>query len=258
MKKNLSEICCPNYHWFKGTVVILGMLLLFGVVSFSILRDRLVNDPQFQLPITGQGKVSYQPDIATINIGVQVDKVAKADEALNQLNDKMTKIFQAIQEAGVGKADIQTQNYSLYPQYDYSKDNNPELAGYNANQIISVKVRNLVDNSGLIAKVISQATQAGANQINGVSFEASNLNELKQQARLKAIADAQAKKGIIAANLGVRLGKIVGMWENVTPMADLSAYGKGGVGGSLNAASPVVPEGSQELIVEVTINYKIK
>ncbi|MFA5022468.1 MAG: SIMPL domain-containing protein [Patescibacteria group bacterium] len=258
--KKISEDCCqPKHHFFGKTVILIcGMILLSIIIVTAILRERIVSEPQFQLPITGQGKISYQPDIANVSVGVQVDKLAKADEALSQLNDKMNKVYDAIQKLGISKEDIQTQNYSLYPQYDYSPDNTSKLSGYNANQVVVVKVRNIQNNNGLVTKVISEASKAGANQINGVTFEASNINELRQQARLKAIADARAKTGIIASALGVRLGKVVGMWENVLAQPDLSAYGKGGANISVGASSPVVPEGSQELIIEVTINYKIK
>src|SRR6185436_13714085 len=117
----------------KTILVLLAMLLLGSIVIVSILRDRIVNYPQWQVTVTGQGKVSYTPDIANISLGVQVDKVPSAQGALQQLNTKIAKVVQAIQGAGIPAEDILTQNYSLYPQYDY-KDNVTVASGYNANQ----------------------------------------------------------------------------------------------------------------------------
>lgn len=256
MENKTDFLCCKNP---KMVLAILGMILLSTIVIVSILRDRIVNQPQWTINISGQGKVSYQPDIANITIGFQVDKATKADEALTQLNTKMNKIYQAVQELDIPQEDIQTQNYSLYSQYDYI-DGVSKLSGYNANQILVVKARNIQEDKAIVNKVVSAVTKAGANQINGISFEASNLNELKQQARLKAITDAKAKANETAKALGIKLGKIVGWWENFMPLPESLGYAKGDMGGIGGGAAggPVISSGGYELIVEVNLNYKIK
>ncbi|MDD5043770.1 MAG: SIMPL domain-containing protein [Patescibacteria group bacterium] len=252
----MSENCCASWRSPKVIIGLIVVLLVAGVLTISLIRDRIVNPPQWQVNVVGQGRVAYEPDIAKINLGVQVDKVAKAEDALTQLNDKMDKVYKAVIAAGISKEDIQTQNYSLYPQYDYV-DNISRLSGYNANQSIIVKVRDIQKNSNRVSAVIAAATKAGSNQITGVAFETSLLNDLKQEARLKAIADARTKATDISSALDVRLGKIVGWWENVVSSPDTAGYyygdGKGGSG-----ASPTVPQGSQELIIEVNLNYRIR
>lgn len=256
MENKTDSLCCKNP---KVVLAILGMILLSAIVIVSILRDRIVNQPQWTINISGQGKVSYQPDTANITIGVQVDKVAKANDALSQLNTKMNKIYQAVQEAGVPKDDILTQNYSLYSQYDYIEGVS-QLSGYNASQILVVKARNIQEDKEIVNKVVAAATKAGANQISGITFEASNLNELKQEARLKAIADAKTKASETAKALGIKLGKIVGWWENFLSASESLGYGKGGVEGLGGGAAggPIIPSGGYELILEVNLNYKIK
>ena len=122
----------------KIAVYIVLILALASVAIISIVRDRIVNYPQNSVSVTGQGKVIYQPDIAIVTLGVQIDKVAKPDEALNQLNDRITKIVAAVKALGIAPEDIVTQSYSLYPQYDYI-NNASNLSGYNANQQITVK-----------------------------------------------------------------------------------------------------------------------
>jgi uncharacterized protein len=252
--------CCSE--WLKPKVIlpVLGMLLLTGIITVSILRDRIVNQPQYQVSVTGLGKVSYQPDIANVNLGVQVDKQFSAEIALQQLNDKMNKVVAAIKTLGITEADIETQNYTLYPQYDY-KNGVSISAGYSANQQLTVKVRNLNNNKESVSKVVSAATKAGANQVMGITFDVSNLNDLKQEARLKAIADAKSKAGALAQAVGVDLGDIMGWWENVVqapgvPYGGYSGDGKGGGAGA--PASPTVPTGTQEVIIELSLNYHIE
>lgn len=256
--------CCRHGGVAKVAIAIILILAIAAVAIISIVRDRIVNYPQNQVSIVGQGKVSYQPDIAMIALGVQIDKAAKADEALNQLNGKIKNIVSAINGAGVASEDIVTQNYSLSSQYDYA-DNISTLSGYNANQQIVVKVREIRNNPDKVSQVIAAATKAGINQVLGISFDVSNLEDLKQEARTEAIADANAKAGKLAGAAGVELGKIVGWWENYVqgPGVNNNSYyggsdkgGLGGAGGS--SASATIPTGSQEIIMEMNLSYKLK
>ncbi len=241
----------------KYLLILVGILLLTGVVVVAILRDRIVNKQYWQVSVSGRGTVSYEPDVANITMGVQVDKVTRADQALTQLNEKINNVIKAVEGVGVAKENIKTQNYSLYPQYDWI-NNVQTPGGYNASQLLVVKVTNLSVNKDLVSQVIDAATKAGVNQIQGVSFDSSKLEDLKQEARLKAIVDARGKAKSIAGSLGVRLGKVIGWWENPiggpgVPYNDMGGYGGGG-----NSSAPAVPGGSQEIIMEVSINYQVK
>lgn len=243
----------------KLVVIITGMVLLASIVILAILRDRIVNQPQYQVTVVGQGKVSYQPNVANITVGVQIDKVAKADEALKQLNDKMNNVIAALKMVGIKEENLKTQNYSLLPQYDYV-NNVSTLGGYNANEQLMIKVENVKDDSSLVGKVVEAASKAGANQIVGISYDVSNLEELKQQARIKAISDARTKANVLARAASVRLGDIVGWWENLIQAPGVSSPyydAKGGMGGGGTTVSSL-PNGNQEIITEINVSYRIK
>lgn len=288
---------------FKGhnLVKIIGILALCAIIIVAILRDRIVNDRFKQITAIGQGKITYVPDTAVINLGVQVDRAPKAEDALNQLNDRIDKIKKAVIAVGVKEEDITTSNYSLYPQYDYRIDNTGysvpsaspimkgvavgssagvatdiapapvsapvnsqdkvlTVIGYTANQQLTIKVKDIANNNNLLNKAIAEAGKAGSNQINGVSFEASSLEALKQQGRVKAIEDAKGKAKELAGAAGVRLGDITGWYENFvggSPYAmDSVAYGKGGAG--VSAPMPQVSAGNNEIVVEIGLTYDIK
>lgn len=250
---------CNSKKKIKIALVFFAILVIGAIVIVSILRDRIVNQNQFQISVVGQGRIAYEPDTANITLGVQIDKVAKAEDALNQLNEKTNKIIEAVTKLGVAREDIKTQNYNLYTNYDYVSGVS-KISGYNANESIVIKVKDIQSNNSLISKVISEATKAGANQINGVVFENSNIDNLKQEARVKAILNAKEKSKEIEKSLGVRLGKIVGMWENyISPGAEAvySDYAKGGMGAGGNV-TPNIPTGTYEVFVETNLSYKIK
>ncbi len=242
----------------KVALLIVAMALIAGIVTLALLRDRIVNWPQWTVTVNGQGKISYQPDTAVVYLGTMVERAINAERALTQLNNSMTKVLEAVKALDIPPEEIQTQSYSLYPQYDYIEGASI-LAGYSASQQLVVKIKNLKEQPDIISQLISKATAAGANQVNGISFETSNIEQLKQQARLMAIQDAKSRAGALAAAAEVKLGKVIGWWDNVivAPGVGQPYYYDGkGAGGAVGSGA--VPSGQQEIIVEVGVNYRVK
>lgn len=243
----------------RVAIIIVGLLVLGAIVSFAILRDRFVSQQWRTVTVTGQGRVSYNPDLAIVTLGVQIDKVSKPDEALNQLNSKVAGIVSALKEIGIAAEDIQTQNYSLYPQYDYI-NNASKVTGYNANQQLVVKISGYDKDQSRLSQAIAAASKAGANQVNSLTFDSSQMNDLKQQARLAAISDAKDKSAALAETAGVELKEIVGWYENYinpTPVYSTMDYARGGMGAG-GEASPQTPAGEREVVIEIGVNYNIK
>jgi len=260
---NLEKKCC-NFNWQESKFIlpVLGIVILGAVIIVSLLRERIVNPLQNQVTVYGQGKVEYQPDEATVTLGVQVDKVWSADGALKQLNDKIARIMEAEKALGISEADIKTGNYNLSPQYDYL-DGVSAAAGYNAYQNLIIKIKNIQNDKEKTGQVITAASGAGANQVLGVEFKPADLEKLKQEARLKAIADAKSKAPAMFKASGARAGKILGWYENSVQSPDipLDNYGMNearGLGGAKAPSSPQLPTGTQEIIIEIGVNYQVK
>ena len=249
----------PSSHKDPRFIIkLVGMLLVAGIVIIAIIRDRIVQNQQWQVSVVGRGTVEYQPDLATITMGVQIERAGTAASAINQLNQQMQKVVAAVQNAGVAQDAIQTNAYSLYPVYDYVPERSI-LIGYGANQLLNVKITDLPANQELLTKVVEEATKAGVNQINGITFDVKNVDELKQQARIEAIGEARASANRVASAAGVRLKRVVGWWENFVQLPGGDQFymdGKGGGGGAVT--SPVIPTGKQEIVVEMSLNYLVK
>ena len=152
--------------------------------------------------------------------------------------------------------DIKTTGYNIYPQYKYPQyGGQPTITGYQVNQSLEIKVRNLDSVSNILDGVVT----AGANQVNGLTFEIDDPDTLKAEARAKAIADAKKKANELQSQVGISLGKIVNFSENTggypIPIyydAKLEGRGMGGGGG------PTVPTGENEIVVNVSLTYQIK
>jgi len=59
MESNISQegCCVQKFKEPKFVLLITGMVLLAAIVVISIIRDRIVNQIQSQVTVTGQGKV---------------------------------------------------------------------------------------------------------------------------------------------------------------------------------------------------------
>ena len=69
--------------------------------------------------MAGSGSIAGEPDIATLKLGVSVEKetVAEAREAAAVA---MTAVLDSLKANDIAEEDIQTERFSIYPQYDYT------------------------------------------------------------------------------------------------------------------------------------------
>jgi len=164
--------------------------------------------------VTGDGEAAAAPDLAILNLGVDAD-AATAAEALRKNSAQMDATIKALRDAGVDKKDIQTSTLNVSPQYDYSRDNSPpRLIGYQASNMVSVKLRNL-DKAGAI---IDKAVGVGANRINSLSFSFADPKPLMDKARKAAVADARDRAALYAEAAGVTLGPVMQISDSFAPV----------------------------------------
>jgi uncharacterized protein YggE len=80
---------------------------------------------------------------------------------------------------------------------------------YRATNTVVVTVRQ-IDKAGI---AIGAALAAGANQAGGIEFDVENHQPLEDQARAKAVVDAQHRAQELARLSNVKLGKVVSVSE---------------------------------------------
>jgi len=160
------------------------------------------------LSVSAEGKSEARPDMATINLGVTTEGQT-AQAALAENARRMQALTQALRRAGIAERDIQTSNVSVYPQQQYRENQTPLITGYQANNTVTAKIRN-IDNTG---RVIDAAVGAGGNTVNGVSFTHADPDAQLDIARRDAIAEARRRAELYANALGMRVVRIVAVQE---------------------------------------------
>ena len=164
------------------------------------------------ITVTGVGTVLGRPDTMTVTIGVNVVRPT-VSEATAEATASATALFDALQAAGVAEEDIQTQNYSISPQYRYDEGQAPQLTGYQVSNTVLAKIRD-VEAAGA---VIDAAVAAGGDNsiVQGIGFSVEDDTERLAEARAKAFADARAKAEQLAELAGVELGAVLRMAETL-------------------------------------------
>jgi uncharacterized protein YggE len=206
------------------------------------------------ISVSGHGEVAAKPDRAVVSLGAmaQADQAAEAQVMVNQI---MQQTLDRIKTMGIPAEHITTTGLSLSPVYsDYSSKNDgkpPRIVGYRAHNTVRVQL----DNIEQVGSVLDTGVAAGANQIEGISFELKNDLPQRQAALRDAVQEARAKAEAIAGAIGVRLGAVYEVIEGgVELVRPQVGYERGMVASA--KMTPVEP-GQVKVNASVTVRYLI-
>ena len=164
------------------------------------------------ITVSGTGEARIAPDMATIQLGVTT-QAQSAAEAMSQNAERQTAVIAALGEAGLEQADIQTSGLNLNPMMDYGENKAPSVVGYQASNMVAVRVKDVAN----LGKVMDAIVNAGANEINGISFQREDGSDAEDDARRKAVADARHKAEILAEASGLTLGPVLSLRDTPQP-----------------------------------------
>lgn len=197
---------------------VLSILVAVFVVSMSIAAmavakwgfSRSRGDASGRgITVVDSAQVKVRPDTAFITFGV-VNKDKSAKIAARTNAQKTSAVIEAIKHVGISKFDIKTVDYMLEPSMNWEK-NPPIINGYEASNLVRVRTKDI----GKIADLIDAAIDAGANNVQGVSFDIEDKRKLRQRALTIAVKKAQGKAQAIADALGSKLGQATSASESV-------------------------------------------
>ena len=243
---------CNHGFLAIGTLLILTLpacdVNIASEVLSSSATDRTIH-------VTGSGSVTGEPDIATLDVGVSVERETVA-EAREEAASAMTALIAALKANNVDEKDIKTENFSIHPQYDYTDDGRV-LRGYRVNNTVRAKVRDLAT----LSDVIDDAAAAGGDSIviNSIQFMIDDTTPLQTKARSLAVKDAEAKAQTLAKASGVRLGEPLTITESTyfegppIPFATAEAA----FDDAARTSTPIAP-GELAVTVTVTVVYEIE
>ena len=161
--------------------------------------------------VSGDSIVQAQPDTAIVTIAI-VTQAKRAIEAQQDNANKSDAVVRALKSAAGPDAEVKTSGYSLQPMRVYRENQPPTITGYEARNSVTVTMSDLTK----VGNVIDAASQAGANDVTGLSFTLRKDRPARDQALGEATREAVGKARMIAQSLGGRLVRIVEVQEEGT------------------------------------------
>jgi uncharacterized protein YggE len=234
-------------------VITSGCGLLPQQPGTVISQDPIPTEAKPTINVTGSGVVMATPDIGYLNIGVHTedfDSVA----AVEQNNNLTRSVKDALRGYGVEDNDIQTSNFSIYLQAPYSGVSS-DASKIIVDNTVLVTVRNLSD----LSKMLGDAIRSGANNVYGMSFDIVDKSALQEEAREKAMQNADQQAQQLAALAGGKPGKVISVTV-VTNNINNPYFGTGlggGGGGMVNNSNVPVSSGNMTITVDVNVVYEL-
>jgi len=228
------------------SIIVIGLL---AACSPSAAPASVKNERS--MTVSGTGRVTVVPDIASINIGVRSEAEAVTD-ALDSNTAQANAISEALQELGVAEEDIQTSNFNVYPSDRYDPmTGQVEGRYFVVENTVNVTVRDLSS----LGEVLTAVVEAGANNIYGINFDVEDRETAIAEARQLAIEDAKSKAEAIAEEAGVELGEIlnIGVYSGSTPTIYYDAKG-----GAYSEAAVPIAAGTLSITMEASLTYSIQ
>ena len=241
------------------TALILGGAYVGGVASWFTVAEVQAQAPQVAaaipgtITVIGEGKVTLEPDIARVTIGVET-VTNSVQDASEENSATVDAVLAALNAQGVAEDDLQTSGFSIYAER-FGSDG-PLAEGdvrYHVSNNVMVTIRDL-DSVGTI---LDAAIEAGANNIYGIDFALDDTRIAESDARAAAVADAKAKAAELAELTELPLGTVISVSEVVGAgggyyagnfAEQARAFGGGG--------TPVTP-GQVDLVMQLQIVFSV-
>jgi len=205
-----------------------------------------------RLTVQGTGQASEAPDVLTATFGFSSTAGSSA-AALGDNNAKVNLALGALEKDGVQAGDIQTTGLTLQAQYAYPKGV-PTLTGYQATNTVTVTLRHTKTAGTAIDDVVSASGNAA--QIDSLAFSFSDPAKVEDQARTKAVHQAVAHAGAMAAASGRKLGRVCSLTDNTQPAVLHQAFAGDNASAVTGSPVPVQP-GTQQESDQVTMVYAL-
>jgi hypothetical protein len=240
----------------KPYCVLLMIALALSIAGCSLTPGSSVSEASSSaaatITVTGFGKARANPDRASVNVGVIV---AEEDitHAVEESNEIIARITDAVMGLGVEEADIQTTNFSIWAEEQWNRETGlrEEERLYRVESTLQINV----NDTDKIGKILEASIASGANNVYGLNFGIQDPSGLAAEARVRALDDAQQRAQHIAQELGVTLGEVQRAVDisgaSMVPYFESTGYDMGGGG------APPISEGSMTVSVSMEVTFKI-
>jgi uncharacterized protein YggE len=227
--------------------------LLLTVLACVAQATALAQQPPVSsIRVTGSARVTAKPDRVQIDIGITT-RAPQSQEAATQNARQSDAVLAAVRKAAGPGAVLKTISYSLNPNYKWHPNGGePTIDGYTALNVVQVTL----DELAKIGTVIDAATQAGANNVQGIQFTLRDQDAVRAEALREAATRARAEAEVLANALGLKVLRVLSVEENSPRVMPIRVNG---APRAMAAAAPATPveAGTLDITADVTLSVEV-
>ena len=193
-------------------------ILLFTLLfSLNSLAGALPDSPH--LYVKGVGVITVKPDIAQLHLSINFTN-KNVIEAKKQSDSLAAKVIKIAEQYKIDKKDISASELNIHRETEYHSAKQKQIfIGYQVNRNISLKIRNLDQYTEIMQTLIN----SGVNEVGYVTLLSSKEDELRQQAKEKAIKDVKNAVKSLARSFDVKVGDLYRVSESPIKEEDVYA-----------------------------------
>ncbi|HKM43152.1 MAG TPA: SIMPL domain-containing protein [Limnochordia bacterium] len=237
----------------KNLRMISSCLIILLIFAIGSAGAAAIPDQSGRLQVTGNAVVTAAPDLARINLGVETSSTS-AEQAALENAERMASVLGALKALGLEQSDMTTSGYNIYSYSNTFGRGTPDeviTTTYNVQNGVIITTENLAE----VGLIVDTAVKAGANQVQSVTFDIADKQEMQLQALGVAIRQALTKADVMAVSAGETLGGVVSIDEEygtyVAKNESLQMMAAGADRGAQTSISP----GEIEVTARVTMEF---
>jgi uncharacterized protein YggE len=252
-----------KWLWVIGSVGLLVPIVALTACKVSIPEvpsaaspiEVNVTNQQEGISVSGEGKVTVTPDVATVSLGIEA-QAATVGEAQSEASSAMDRVVNALANNGVADKDIQTQYFNISQVTRWDANTQQQITiGYSVTNTVAAKIREL-DKVGTIIDAVA-AAGGDYTRVNNISFSIDDPTIYQKEARDEAMANAQSKAEQLANLSGVKLGPPTYISESSTiPVPIYQSATTEAPAPTPAPTTPITP-GQLDVTVDVQVVYSI-
>lgn len=162
-----------------------------------------IHPPGRTISVSAEAVVRTAPDQVIIHLAVESSGTDLAG-ILAETDARTGRIRGIAKDFKIANEHVQTDSITLQQRYVDSKP-----SGYTAQRSIVLCMKDLTHVNALLTAVV----KAGANRIDSISFETSQLRRFRDEARVQAVKAAKQKAQLLAGELQAQVGKPISINE---------------------------------------------
>lgn len=225
--------------------------LFITLIAFFSISLTMADDTQ--LYVRGTGYVSARPDIGLVNFTVTTSNMDASKAQAENAKIATNVINKLKNDFKVEEKNIQTSGINVGPRYSYPSGGERKFEGFEVNNSLTVKTKNLSD----LGKLLDAIVKSGVNNIQNISFDIENKRPMTLKALEQAYADAKEKAETLAKASGKKLGKIKSVNEYQSQgMAPMPRVGMMKM--AAEAMDTPIQTGEEAVSASVELIYELK